>query len=125
MVGKKDGRNRVHKILARSGYGKNGAKMASGGAPSQHNDDIESHLEALESEVEGGSPKSRLDRKSRASGGSNKWMQHLDIKKGAMTEAAKREGVSNAKYEQEHKHDSGKAGKRARLALVFKKSNQG
>lgn len=40
---------------------------------------------------------------------------------GAMTAAAKREGVSNSKYEQEHKHDSGTAGKRARLALTLKK----
>lgn len=39
---------------------------------------------------------------------------------GAMTKAAKREGVSNSKYEQEHKHDSGKAGQRARFALVLK-----
>ena len=42
------------------------------------------------------------------------------IKEGAMTAAAKREGVSNSAYEQEHKDDSGTAGKRARLALVFK-----
>jgi hypothetical protein len=42
------------------------------------------------------------------------------IKKGAMTAAAKREGVSNSEYEQEHKGDSGLAGKRARLALAFK-----
>jgi hypothetical protein len=40
---------------------------------------------------------------------------------GAMTAAAKREGVSNSKYEQEHKGDSGKAGKRARLAITLKK----
>jgi hypothetical protein len=40
---------------------------------------------------------------------------------GAMTAAAKREGVSNAKYEQEHKHDSGKAGQRARLAITLGK----
>ncbi len=39
---------------------------------------------------------------------------------GAMTKAAASEGVSNAKYEQEHKHDSGKAGSRARLALSLK-----
>ncbi len=39
---------------------------------------------------------------------------------GAMTKSAKREGVSNSKYEQEHKHDSGKAGQRARFALVLK-----
>ena len=40
---------------------------------------------------------------------------------GAMTAAAKREGVSNSKYEQEHKNDKGTAGKRARLALTLKK----
>ena len=39
---------------------------------------------------------------------------------GAMTAAAKREGESNSEYEQEHKHDSGKAGSRARLALSLK-----
>jgi hypothetical protein len=37
-----------------------------------------------------------------------------------MTAAAKREGVSNSAYEEEHKGDSGKAGKRARLALTMK-----
>lgn len=42
------------------------------------------------------------------------------IKEGAMTAAAKREGVSNSAYEQEHKGDSDLAGKRARLALAFK-----
>ena len=44
----------------------------------------------------------------------------ISIKEGAMTAAAKREGVSNSEYEQEHKGDSGKAGKRARLALTMK-----
>jgi len=44
----------------------------------------------------------------------------MHIKEGAMTAAAKREGVSNAKYEQEHKGDSGLAGKRARLAITMK-----
>jgi hypothetical protein len=42
------------------------------------------------------------------------------IKEGAMTAAAKREGVSNSEYEQEHKGDSGLAGKRARLAITMK-----
>jgi len=37
----------------------------------------------------------------------------FSIKERAMTAAAKREGVSNSSYEQEHKGDSGKAGKRA------------
>ena len=44
----------------------------------------------------------------------------FNIKKGAMTAAAQREGVSNSEYEQEHKSDSGTAGKRARLALTMK-----
>ena len=42
---------------------------------------------------------------------------------GAMTASAKKEGVSNSEYEQEHKHDSGKAGQRARFALVLKGLN--
>jgi hypothetical protein len=44
----------------------------------------------------------------------------MTIKEGAMTAAAKREGVSNSTYEQEHKGDSGIAGKRARLAITMK-----
>jgi hypothetical protein len=48
------------------------------------------------------------------------WIQGAIKHPGAMTAAAKREGVSNSKYEQEHKHDSGLAGERARLALEFK-----
>jgi hypothetical protein len=39
---------------------------------------------------------------------------------GAMTKAAKAAGESNSEYEQEHKHSSGKAGQRARLALSLK-----
>lgn len=42
------------------------------------------------------------------------------IKEGAMTAAAKREGVSNSEYEKEHEDDSGVAGKRARLAETMK-----
>ena len=44
----------------------------------------------------------------------------MHIKEGAMTAAAKREGVSNSEYEQEHKDSPGLAGKRARLALTMK-----
>lgn len=44
----------------------------------------------------------------------------MHIKEGAMTAAAKREGVSNREYEQEHKDDGGLAGKRARLAITMK-----
>ena len=49
------------------------------------------------------------------------WIKGAIKHPGAMTAAAEREGVSNSKYEQEHKHDSGKAGQRARLALTLKK----
>lgn len=38
---------------------------------------------------------------------------------GALTRAAKRAHESNHEYEEEHKHDSGTAGKRARLALTM------
>jgi hypothetical protein len=48
------------------------------------------------------------------------WIAGAIKKPGAMTTAAKREGVSNSKYESEHKHDSGKSGDRARLAIVLK-----
>lgn len=49
-----------------------------------------------------------------------KWIAKAIEHKGAMTQAAKREGVSNPEYEKEHEHDSGKAGKRARLAETLK-----
>ena len=39
---------------------------------------------------------------------------------GAMTAAAKREGVSNSQYEQEHKNDKGTSGERARAAITLK-----
>lgn len=54
-----------------------------------------------------------------------KWIKGAIKHPGAMTEAAKREGVSNSAYEKEHEHDSGKAGKRARLAMVLKRMNHG
>ena len=40
---------------------------------------------------------------------------------GALTRAAKRAGESTSEYEEKHKHDSGKAGKRARLGLTLSK----
>lgn len=48
------------------------------------------------------------------------WISGAIKHPGAMTAAAKREGVSNSAYEQEHKGDSDKAGERARLALILK-----
>lgn len=49
------------------------------------------------------------------------WIKGAIRHPGAMTAAAKREGVSNSQYEQEHKNDSGTAGKRARLAITLSK----
>lgn len=48
------------------------------------------------------------------------WIQGAVKHSGAMTAAAKSEGVSNSSYESEHQHDSGKAGDWARLAIVLK-----
>lgn len=48
------------------------------------------------------------------------WIQGAIKHPGAMTAAAKREGLSNSEYEQKHKGDSGTSGKRARLALALK-----
>lgn len=48
------------------------------------------------------------------------WIQGAIKHPGAMTRAAKREGVSNSTYEQEHKHDSGHSGQMARFALTLK-----
>ncbi len=48
------------------------------------------------------------------------WIKSAIKHPGAMTKAANRAGESNSQYEQEHKGDSGTAGKRARLALVLK-----
>lgn len=50
----------------------------------------------------------------------HKWIKGAIKHPGAMTAAAKHEGVSNSTYEHEHEHDKGTAGKRARLALTLK-----
>ncbi len=48
------------------------------------------------------------------------WIQSAVKHPGAMTAAASKAGESNSQYEEQHKGDSGTAGKRARLALVLK-----
>lgn len=48
-----------------------------------------------------------------------KWIQGAIRHPGAMTRAAKRAGMSNSEYERKHEHDSGTAGKRARLAMTL------
>lgn len=54
-----------------------------------------------------------------------KWIKAAISHPGAMTEAAKREGISNSEYIAEHKHDSGKSGQRARLAETLKGMHHG
>ena len=49
------------------------------------------------------------------------WIAGAIKKPGSMTAAAKKAGESTSKYEQKHKHDSGKAGQRARLAITLSK----
>ena len=49
------------------------------------------------------------------------WIKGAIKHPGALTAAAKKAGESTSEYEEKHKHDSGKAGKRARLALTLKK----
>lgn len=47
------------------------------------------------------------------------WIQDAVKKPGAMSKAAKREGVSNSSYIQEHQHNSGKSGQRSRFAKIM------
>jgi hypothetical protein len=50
---------------------------------------------------------------------SSRWIQKAHLKKGAFTKQAKAHHKSVHEYAEEHKHDSGKLGRRARLALTF------
>jgi len=52
------------------------------------------------------------------------WIAGAIKKPGAETAAAKRAGMSTHEYMEKHKHDSGKAGKRARLGLTLSKLNK-
>ena len=57
---------------------------------------------------------------ARASGGGN-WIQGAIKHPGALTRSAKKAGEGVQEFAQQHKHDSGKTGQRARLALTLKK----
>ena len=75
-----------------------------------------------ETEMDGWVSKKALGRARggacKAKGGSaGKWIQKAISHPGAEKKAAKRAGVSTHEYMEEHKHDSGKAGARARLGL--------
>jgi hypothetical protein len=52
------------------------------------------------------------------------WIAGAIKKPGAETAAAKRAGMSTQAYAEKHKHDSGKAGKRARLAITLSKMHK-
>ena len=60
----------------------------------------------------------------------NRWMGKVsnEIKSsghaGVFREAAERAGKSTAEFAKEHEHDSGKLGKRARLAEAFAKARK-
>lgn len=45
----------------------------------------------------------------------------MHLKKGAFTAQAEKAGKTVHEMAEEHKHDSGKLGRRARLALTFQK----
>jgi len=49
------------------------------------------------------------------------WIKSAIQNPGATTRAAKKAGESVGEYAQEHKGDSGTAGKRARLAITLRK----
>ena len=63
----------------------------------------------------GDKPIRRPDKRAR--GGSTKWIQGAIKHPGAEQKAAARAGKSTHAFMEEHKHDSGKAGVRARLGL--------
>lgn len=57
------------------------------------------------------------DRRQYADGGKIDWLRHAIKHPGAEKRAAKKAGESTHEYMEEHKHDSGKSGNRARLGL--------
>jgi hypothetical protein len=56
---------------------------------------------------------------TKADGGKIEWIKRAVSKPGAETASAKKAGLSTHAYMEKHKHDSGKAGKRARLGLTL------
>lgn len=56
---------------------------------------------------------------------STKWIQDMHMDKGSFTKQAKSAGKTVSEFAQEKKNAPGKTGKRARLALTFKKMAKG
>lgn len=74
----------------------------------------------VEYRAEGGAASARHDRPGRASGGgTKKWIAGAVRHPGAEKRAAAKAGESTHDYMEEHKGDSGTAGKRARLGLTL------
>ena len=65
-----------------------------------------------------------FNKKEIKSVGENNWIAGAIKHPGALTKKAKSAGETNSEYEQQHKHDSGKTGKQARLALTLKSLNK-
>ena len=53
-----------------------------------------------------------------------KWISGAIKHEGAETQAAKRAGMSTHAYMVKHEHDSGTAGRRARLGLLLSRMNR-
>lgn len=53
------------------------------------------------------------------------WIKGAVRKPGAFKAQAKRAGKSTKAFAKEHAHDSGRTGKRARLALTFSRMSKG
>lgn len=70
----------------------------------------------------GGASKNRLDKKAR--GGKTGWIKSAIKHPGAEKKAAAKAGMSTHAYMEEHKHDSGKSGARARLGLTLSRMSK-
>lgn len=53
------------------------------------------------------------------------WIEHMHMKKGALTKKANAAGKSPMAFAKAHKNDSGKTGKESRLATVLQGLNKG
>lgn len=68
--------------------------------------------------IDGAAPPDRLDRAPRAKGG---FIKGAIRHPGAFKAQAQHAGMSTTAFAEKHKHDSGKTGSRARLALTLNK----
>ncbi len=119
MLGKSEGRKRVHKVLARAGYGKGGALQAADGAGPPKLGSYLAHIES-ETHAEGNSPKKRMDRKTRSAGGRS----GIHIKPshtGLLTKEVGKKGlrVGNLRKEIAHDKSEGNTAKEKREVFAL------